>query len=420
MRFILGITLLAISLFSNSVARADEAEPLRLTVSEEPQPLAPSIWLRLAKGMRLGGEERREVRFFIAHYKAHPQYFTAMLARAEPFLSFIVSQAEAQQLPTELALLPAVESSWNADAVSVSSAQGLWQFIPKTRDAYGLHERENYVAVRDPVASTRAALSLLASLHREFGDWPLALAAYNTGGVRLKQAMRKSRSRNFWRLPLPPVTRDYVPRLLAIAALVRNPDRYGVTLPDFAAAGVAELVAVDAGAPLHLALKAAGTDPDVLRIYNPAWLEPGAPTQSPTLLLPSADALAVRAELALLREQALVEKQAEHIKPVDAPPSVKHMEPARLKLHGDGPRYPQLASGMQLTQRLAARTAAPAVAGHGHYEVQMGDTLFAIAQRHGLSLSQLKRINPGTTPRALKTGQRLRVTTCDTPLCSNG
>ena len=177
MRLILCIALLAISVSINGVARADEAEPLRITVSEEPQPLAPSIWLRLAKGMRLGGEERREVQFFIAHYKTHPQYFTAMLARAEPFLSFIASEAEAKNLPAELALLPAVESSWNADAVSVSSAQGLWQFIPKTRDAYGLHARENYVAVRDPVASTRAALSLLASLHREYGDWSLALAS---------------------------------------------------------------------------------------------------------------------------------------------------------------------------------------------------------------------------------------------------
>lgn len=377
-----------------------------------------SIWPRLVSGMRLGEEKRPEVQRFIAEYRANPQYFKAMLARAEPFLWFILNTAELRRLPTELALLPAVESSWNAHAVSVSAAQGLWQFIPKTGDAYGLRNGLNYEARRDPVASTRAALDLLAALHREYGDWPLALAAYNTGGVRLKQAMRQGKSRNFWRLPLPPVTKDYVPRLLAIAALVRDPARHGLTLPDIAESGAVELIAIEQGMPLHHALKAAGIKPEVIKAYNPGWLETTAPTHAPTLLLPPADADALRAELALLQSRTLSRPGSWDGDPLAAASSTKRNAAA---LATAKPRYARLAGDMHWNARLgSADELASSKRKRAEYEVRLGDTLFAIAQRHGVSVAELKRINPGMSPRALKTGQRVRIRSCDVRLCGNG
>ncbi len=361
-----------------------------LAAVEGGQPSARSIWPRLVAGMQLGGEQRPEVQRFITHYRSNPEYFTAMLARAEPFLWFVLDAAEQRRLPTELALLPAVESSWNPHAVSASAAHGLWQFIPKTGAAYGLRDALNYNARRDPVASTTVALDLLAELHREYRDWPLALAAYNTGGVRLKRAIRQAGSRNFWRLPLAPVTSDYVPRLLAIAALVREPRRYGVSLPLIAESGVAELVALDADTPLHLAALAAGLNPEVLRSFNPALSSSNAPTASPTLLLPPAEAMALRAQLSALRQ-----------------PSP----------HG-GSAFPGLSARLHWDLQIGVidRSGAAALQIH-RYRVRRGDTLDEIARRHRLSLAALRRMNPDASVTELQPGQTLQLAECKPSRC---
>lgn len=389
---------------------------LGLGQSHAESSLSESIWPRLVAGMRLGGEDRPEVKRFIAQYRANPAYFTAMLARAEPFLWFILNAAETRRLPTELALLPAVESSWNAQAVSVSSAYGLWQFIPKTGDAYGLKDALNYDARRDPIASTAAALHLLTELHREYGDWPLALAAYNTGGVRLKQAIKTGRTRNFWRLPLPPVTQDYVPRLLAIAALIRNPDRYGVTLPPIPESGVAELISLNGEVPLHVALAAAGVDQAVLRIYNPALRTTDAPTQSPTLLLPPADAIAVRAELAFL-QQATITPISAALQLESKTADLADKTSAALFLE-DPIKVPTLSAQMHWDLRIgsAEETASMRVK-PDHYQVRRGDTLFAIGKRHGITVAQLKRMNPDTNGTSLQAGQMLKVNECSRRDC---
>ncbi len=370
---------------------------------------ASSIWPRVVAGMRLGGENRPEVKRFIAHYAAHPAQLQTMLARAEPFLWYVVRATEARTLPTELALLPAVESGWNPQAVSVSSAHGLWQFIPKTGDAYGLRDALNYAARRDPVASTDAALRLLAELHGEYRDWPLALAAYNTGGVRLKQTMKRAGSRNYWRLPLPQVTRDYVPRLLAIAALVRDPARYGVTLPAIADAGVAEVIALEPDAPLHLALTAAAVDAEVLRLFNPALVEHGAPTHSPTLLLPPADALALRAELASLRVPAIEP-------PLNDAPVVEPLDEASAAHHGTALQPPRVATRLHWDQRMRQLPVAAPGEPRQH-RVKAGETLFSIAQRHGQSAASLRHLNALSPSALLRPGQLIKLNSCGRSRC---
>jgi len=383
--------LIGLALFQPS-SRADEPSSYGGSKSA-----ANSIWPRLVAGMRLGGEQRAEVQHFISHYRSNPQFFSAMLARAEPFLWYVLQAAEARRLPTELALLPAVESSWDPHAVSVSSAYGLWQFIPKTGSAYGLKDALNYDARRDPVASTMAAFDLLAELHGEYGDWPLALAAYNTGGVRVRQAIKQGKSRNFWKLPLPPVTKDYVPRLLAIAALVREPRRYGLTLPSIAASGVAELISLDQNTPLHLAMQAAGVDQAVLRTFNPGLKASNAPTASPTLLLPPADAVVLRAELAQLNQQRT--------------PSNAAAKPDRQAFAG-------LTGHLHWSHSLggvSAPSKSPATA--QRYTIKGGDTLFSIARKYRLTAPQLQVMNPGVRMNELKPGQTLKVADCASPRC---
>lgn len=387
LRSLLGITLLAVS------APCAASAPVALHATEP-----ESIWPRLVKGMRLGGEDRPEVRRFITHYSTNPKYFTAMLARAEPFLHFILEQAEQRKMPTELALLPAIESGWNPHAVSVSSAYGLWQFIPRTGDAYGLRDASNYDARRDPVASTKAALVLLDELHREYRDWPLALAAYNTGGVRVRQAIKTRRSRDFWRLPLPTVTQDYVPRLLAIAALLRRPGHYGVSLPPIIDAAVAEVVALQHDVSLPRALQAAGVKPEVLRTFNPGLRAGDAPTASPTLLLPPADALALRAELAYLSHS--------RPSPAASPPT------APVK-----PAFARLASHMRWDTRLDAADSPTGSRASINYQVRPGDTLFVIARTQGIALAELMRMNPGVQASSLRAGQVLKLNGCFSLSC---
>lgn len=388
----------------------------------------PSIWPQLVKGMRLGGGHRPEVQRFIAHYAAHPKSLNTMLARAEPFLWFVLASTELRGLPTELTLLPAVESGWNAEAVSVSAAHGLWQFIPKTGDAYGLKNGLNYNARRDPVASTRAALDLLATLHRQYGDWPLALAAYNAGGVKVKQAMGRAQSRNFWQLPLPQVTKDYVPRLLAIAAIVRDPQRHGIELPPIAAAGATELIAVEKAEALQQALDAAQVDGAVLRTYNPALAEGGQPSQAPTLLLPAADALAVRAELAHLNageapgtgiKPAVRDKPA--ARPDRAAASRSEPPPPRaLPKALPGPSTPQLAHNLHWNLRLGSAEALASdeyLAAPAMHIVGRGDTLHGIARRHRTTVAALRGLNPAVGSAPLRIGQPLLLGSCSKSGC---
>ena len=400
-RWLCGLTALIAS-----AALAQPPQSAAPLVGQTATPEGESIWPRLVQGMRLGGEDRPEVQRFIAHYSSNPAFFGRMLSRAEPFLWLILEATEQRRLPTELALLPAVESSWNPHAVSVSSAYGLWQFIPKTGKAYGLRDALNYNARRDPVASTAAAMLLLDELHGEYQSWPLALAAYNTGGVRLKQVMRASNSRNFWQLPLPPVTRDYVPRLLAIAALVRNPQRYGVSLPHISTHPTAELVALEEGASLPSALAAARVDPGVLRTFNPGLQRTDAPTQSPTLLLPRSDALALRAELAALQQG--LPSMAAIDRPVDTDELIKM-----------APEPVTMLPAPVFSRRLhwALRIGAPTSALHKQHRVRRGDTLFAIARQHGLDVARLKRLNPVVAREPLKVDQLINLVGCEEPAC---
>ncbi len=405
---LLGLTSL---LSVTGLARASDS-PAALTTAAEtsvPQP-DDLIWPRLIAGMQLGGENRPEVRRFINHYRANPAYFSSMLSRAEPFLWFILSAVEERKLPAELALLPAVESSWNPHAISVSSAYGLWQFIPKTGKAYGLHDATNYDARRDPVASTRAAILLLDELHREYRSWPLALAAYNTGGVRLKQVMKREQSRDYWTLPLPPVTRDYVPRLLAIAALVRSPGRYGVSLPPISARPAAELVALDHRLPLPMALAAAKVDPAVVKIFNPALHEAGAPTKSPTLLLPPEDALVLRAELAALHEDQQHDSSFDQLIHSGHQP---HKAADRV-VAGLTQRLHWAAALSSSTARVHDVTRATSP--HQH-RVRKGDTLFSIARQHGMTVQALQALNPASKRRSLHVNQLISLAHCSGRQC---
>jgi len=154
-----------------------------------------------------------------------------LLKRAKPYLYLVTKEVEKAGLPIEIALLPIVESAYYPFSYSHGTASGLWQFIPSTGRLYGLKETWWYDGRRDVLASTKAAVKYLKNLNKLFkGDWLLAIAAYNSGPGRVQKAVRKNKKlgkkADFWHLDLPSETKGYVPRLLAVAELIKSPSLY--------------------------------------------------------------------------------------------------------------------------------------------------------------------------------------------------
>ena len=197
------------------------------------------VWKRMTVGFKMDQthwDSRIEAQrgWFISRQP----YLDRLSARASRYLYHTVKEAERRGLPTELALLPIIESSYDPAATSSAAAAGMWQFIPSTGRIYGLKQTSLYDGRRDVVESTRAAYEFLGGLYNQFGSWELALAAYNAGPGRIQQAINRNKAAglptDYWSLKLPQETMNYVPRFLAVAQIIKNPSAYGVSLPPIA------------------------------------------------------------------------------------------------------------------------------------------------------------------------------------------
>src|SRR5690606_24980913 len=243
-------------------------------------------------------------------YARHQAYLDRVATRAERYMHYIVEETEKRNMPMEMALLPIVESAFDPFAYSHGRAAGAWQFIPSTGEFFGLNQNWWYDGRRDVTASTDAALKYLQQLADRFdGDWLLALASYNAGAGTVSKAIRYNQSRgrptDFWSLNLPRETRAYVPKLIAISQIVRNPEQYNVTLKPIA--DTPYFASIDVGSQIDLAeaAKLADIPSEELYLLNPGYSRWATPPQGPhTLLLPVAHADAFREKLATLPEEA--------------------------------------------------------------------------------------------------------------------
>lgn len=197
------------------------------------------VWKRMLVGFKMD-LNRRDPRIEAQRgwFISRQPYIDRLSARASRYLYHTVKEAERRGLPTELALLPIIESSYDPAATSSAAAAGLWQFIPSTGKIYGLKQTSQYDGRRDVVESTRAAYEFLGSLYNQFGSWELALASYNAGPGRIQQAINRNKAAglptDYWSLKLPQETMYYVPRFIAVAQIIKNPSAYNVTLPPIA------------------------------------------------------------------------------------------------------------------------------------------------------------------------------------------
>ena len=319
----------------------------------------PDLWHRLRAGFALDHDASEpRVQAQLNWYKKHPRYIDRVVDRGSRYLHYIVSEAEKRGLPTELALLPVVESAFDPFAYSHGRAAGLWQFIPSTGKYFGLTQSWWHDDRRDIIAATDAALTYLDRLATRFdGDYMLALAAYNSGGGTVSSAMRRNRKRNqptdYWSLDLPRETRHYVPKLIALAKIFDDPQAHGIELPPLDDEPYFEIV--DTGSQLDLAQAAelAGVDIDEIYLLNPSYNRWATSPDGPHRLL-------------VPRDQAETFATA-----------LKSMDPAK---------------------RVSWR----------NYKVESGDTLSTIAKRYSTTPSVIQQVN-NLDSHIIRIGQRLMI-----------
>ncbi len=229
------------------------------------------IWKQIAKDFTLSEyEDTPEVQQQIRWYQQHSKSLTDITKRAAPYLYYIHGQVKEKGLPGELVLLPIIESAYNPFAYS-QGALGLWQLMPGTGSDLGLKQNAGFDGRRDVISSTQAALSYLGHLDAMFdNNWLLAIAAYNSGPGTVLKADKSNKGNHgdtkFWSLHLPETTKQYVPRLLAIAAIISNPEKYGVRLPDVP--NEPYFAKVDIDGPIALSKVAKLSNMSVDAVYN--------------------------------------------------------------------------------------------------------------------------------------------------------
>lgn len=233
-----------------------------------------NLWDRIRRGYKIRPIYHARIEAQKSWFNGRQTYIERLTARASRYLHHTVTEAERRGIPTELALLPIIESSYDPSATSNAQAAGLWQFIPSTGRIYGLDQSRTYDGRRDIIESTRAAYDFLTSLYNQFGSWELALAAYNAGPGRIQRAIDANRAQglatDYWSLTLPTETMNYVPRFMAVAQIIQDPTQHKVNLPAIANHAHFRTVATNRGVSLQDVSSVTGVSVYELQLLNPA------------------------------------------------------------------------------------------------------------------------------------------------------
>ncbi|VVE20641.1 lytic transglycosylase [Pandoraea iniqua] len=249
------------------------------------------LWARIRHGFSIPDLDTDLAQDRTQWYAQRPEYVERMIERSNKYLFHIVEELERRHMPTELALLPFVESAYNPQALSTAKAAGMWQFIPSTGKTYNLKQNMFQDERRDVLASTTAALDYLSKLYAMFGDWHLALAAYNWGEGNVQRAIDRNQAQglptDYLSLRMPTETRYYVPKLQAIKNIIAHPELYSVKLPEIPNHPYFVSVTTKRDIDVALAAKLADLPLDEFRALNPSFRKPvilGA--AQPQILLP--------------------------------------------------------------------------------------------------------------------------------------
>jgi len=264
---------------------------------------APSdLWDRIRRGFAMPDLQSELVSDREQWYATRPEYMQRMTERSRKYLFHIVEELERRGMPTELALLPYIESAFNPQAVSSAKAAGMWQFMPATGTYFDLKQNAFRDDRRDVLASTRAALDYLQKLHGMFGDWHLALAAYNWGEGSVARAIARNEKQGlgttYPELTMPAETRMYVPKLQAVKNIVAAPERFATELPLIENHPYFQSVEITRDIDVSLVASLAGIREEDFRALNPSLHKPVILAAGmPQILLPWDNAQVFRRNL---------------------------------------------------------------------------------------------------------------------------
>ena len=249
------------------------------------------LWERVRRGFALPDLDNELVRKGEQWYSSRPDYVQRMTERGGRYLFHIVEELDHRGMPTELALLPFIESAYNPQAMSTAKASGMWQFVPATGKDYALKQNVFRDDRRDVLESTRAALDYLQRLYAMFGDWHLALAAYNWGEGSVQRAIARNQRlglpTDYSSLKMPNETAYYVPKLQAVKNIIARPADYGLSLPTLANHPYFLSVPIERDMDVSIAVKLAGIPLDEFQSLNPQMNKPVIlAAGTPRVLLP--------------------------------------------------------------------------------------------------------------------------------------
>jgi len=385
------------------------------------------LWQRMRDGFAMPDLDSRAVKRQEAAYARNPELLKTIVERSRRYLFYIVAEIERRGMPTELALLPMVESAFNPMAYSRAHASGLWQFIPSTGRNYNLEQNWWYDDRRDILASTKAALDYLQDLHRMYGDWHLALASYNFGENGVARAIQRNRARgkptDFSSLRMPRETRNYVPRLQALKNIIADPAKFGIELEPIPNSPYFVTITLTRDIDLRVAARLAEMPVEELIALNPGHNRPVVSSSvAPMLVLPAERADTFMRNLEDHEEplsswETYTFKRGDKLSKIAAVHGISEL---RLRQVNGLGRYSHVKPGHELLvpaegakiesdplplfRSPFTTPAGPTIV----YRVRSGDSLWSIARRHGVSVGELRAWN-GISGNVLRPGQRLLI-----------
>lgn len=442
-------TLLAFGiLISNTVASAEEmlamstslpdavapitlstARNIKLELIPESKLNTPDLWNRIRNGFAMRDLDSPLVAKHEQWYAKRPEYVARMTERASRYLYYITNEVERRGMPSEIALLPMIESAFNPSAYSSGRASGIWQFIPSTGKNFGMQQNWWYDGRRDIISATTGALDYLQKLHDMFGDWELALAAYNWGEGAVQRAQERNRRRglpvNYTSLRMPRETRNYVPKLLAVKNIFANPANFGLVLPKIPDKPYFTAVSTAKHIDVKLAAQLADISMEEFTALNPAHNRPVIlQDNSDLILLPVDKVETFRANLEsydkpLVSWQAYQPKKGERF---DRLAPRFGLSVAKLKSINGLSGRARVSAGQTLLVPINGEDseddneftafnmhlAAPGSGRTIRHIVRKGETLGGLARHYHVSIASLKRWNKSSL-KIIRVGQAIKI-----------
>ncbi len=453
---ILLLAFIAITLFACSAQTA--TVPSQNVYTDTTTTNQPNdLWQRLRYGFALETLENNEIKKNEISYTKNPKFLYRITKRSERYLFYIVEEVERRGMPSEIALVPLVESAFNPIAKSRVNAVGLWQFIPTTGKSFGLKQDGWLDERQDVIAATHAALDYLQTLHSKFGDWKLALAAYNWGQGAVSRSLERNREKglpeNFHSIKLPIETRNHIHKLIAIKNIIANPENYGIKLNTIPNRPYFMEVEANNHIDKTLAAELADISIDEFNALNPAYKRAIVKVKNPphTLLLPvkKADTFLTNLEdydepliswqihqlkkgesiHKISRRYRMTEVQLKEANGITKNDKIKYgqtiliphasnridadtlivRKKTTIAMHDKNSLIYNVKASNRIDADISIVRKKPAVAIHDEnsliYTVKEGDTLSGIAKNHGTTVLQIKQWN--TDNEQLSIGQKL-------------